>query len=306
MALVEIQCKSCGGALRVDDCAKTYVCSHCGNTYTMEQTINQVFQTTNIGTATIIDDGSGKIDQEISSGEAFLSFHEYDNARKVFYRLTQQYAHRYRAWWGLARAITEEFTNEPFGKSEYFRVKDAVDHACKLAPADERVLFQETSAAYLARWQEHCIQLADKREQVVKTIELEAKELLSPKLKEIDEIKATIQAKTEKIRRVEKIGKIVPLIAFAVIGVLLFIFSLDGNSFVGAILSGALVSGVAIFLPLKLVFFVIIKVMKNPHDVLISKLNRRISQIEGTIIEDKRQVENERNAVFADTGWLDR
>ena len=78
MALVAIQCQNCGGSLQVDSEAKNYYCPHCQTSYAMEQTVNQTFQTTNIGhieTANIIDDGSGKIDQEIYSGEAWARGH---------------------------------------------------------------------------------------------------------------------------------------------------------------------------------------------------------------------------------------
>lgn len=306
MALVPIQCKNCGGALQVDSGATSYYCPHCRTTYAMEQTVNQTFQTTNIGTATIIDDGSGKIDQEISSGEAFLSLRKYQAAREAFQNLTNLYAHKHRTWWGLARAITEDFTKDPTGKYEFYHVDDAVKSAHQLAPADEKNQINEASVAYLTKWHDYCVQLSDERVQQLEKIERRANELLSPRYEKIKELLSTIEKKTAKMEKLEKTKKLVPLIGFAVIGLLLFVSSIESNGFLGSLLMSAVASGLLIFLPLKLVFAFVIKAIRVPTELMINHSNKEIGRIEAEITEQKDQLDNEMHTVYVDTGWLDR
>ena len=306
MALVAIQCKNCGGALQVDSSAASYYCPHCHTTYAMEQTVNQTFQTTNIGSATIIDDGSGKIDQEINSGEAFLSLRKYQAAREAFQNLTSLYAHKHRTWWGLARAITEEFTKDPSGRNEFDYVNDAVESAQQLAPANEKTQIIEVSAAYITKWQDYCLQLLNERVQRLENIEHRAKETLAPRYEKIEEILSAIKKKTEKLEKTEKIGKLVPLIGFAAIGLLLFVSSIGNSGFIEALLMSALASGLLIFLPLKLVFFFVVKAIRVPTELMISHSNKEISKIEAEIKTQKDQLDSETHTVYVDTGWLDR
>lgn len=287
MALVAIQCKNCGGALQVDSSAASYYCPHCHTTYAMEQTVNQTFQTTNISSATIIDDGSGKIDQEINSGEAFLNLRKYQAARDTFQNLTNLYAHKHRTWWGLARSITEEFTREPSGRKEFDYVNDAVQSAYQLAPANEKTQINEASAAYITKWQDYCLQLLNERVQRLEDIERRANELLSPRFEKIKEILSTIEKKTAKLEKLEKTKKLVPLIGFAAVGLLLFVSSIGSSGFIEALLMSALAAGLLIFLPLKLAFFFIIKAIRVPTELMINHSNKEISKIEAEIKEQK-------------------
>lgn len=306
MALVPIQCKNCGGALQVDSGATSYYCPHCRTTYAMEQTVNQTFQTTNIGTATIIDDGSGKIDQEISSGEAFLSLRKYQAARDAFQNLTSLYAHKYRTWWGLARALSEEFTKIPEGKYEFYRVDDAVKSAIQLAPANERNNMKEASAAYLTRWHNYCVQLSEERVQRLEKIEQRANELLSPGYDKIKALLSAIEKKTAKMEKMQNKKKVVPLVGFAVVGLLLFFMSIGSSGIFEALFMSAIAAGILVFLPLKLIFSFIINAIRVPTELVINHSNKEIEKIETEITAHKNQLDNEMHTVYADTGWLDR
>lgn len=309
MALIAIQCKNCNGKLQVDSEAKSYYCPFCNTSYAMEQTINQTFQTTNIGhieTANIIDDGSGKIDQEIYSAEALLQLRKYWQAREKFQYLTNNYAHKHRAWWGLARAITEDFTREPSGGSEFLVINDAMESAIQLAPAQERPDMQAAQSLYCSRWTDYYNQLTAERTGRLQIIDKWEQEETDPRLRKAREIQATIDSKQSKLEKVERAGTLVPLIAFFVIGAILVLATLKENGPIGAVLGSALLAGVGVFLPLKIVFFFICKGVRVPTEMLIKHSRTQIDQIIGEIENLQAQANGNRQQVYQDTAWLDR
>ena len=308
MALVAIQCQNCGGSLQVDSEAKNYYCPHCQTSYAMEQTVNQTFQTTNIGhieTANIIDDGSGKIDQEIYSGEAKLQLGRYEEAREDFWELTKQYAHKYRTWLGLARAITREFKVEPSGKREFDVVKDALNNALQLAPAEEKGQIEETKTAYCTKWEAYEEQLNQTRFQRMENIDNRLCATLGPKRQQLSEVRATVAKKRELLSKVEQLKERVPIIGGAVIGiiVLLGMLSTDTGT-IGSIFSAAGIALVVYFV-LKFAFAIVNKVIAVPTELLIKSSNDRISKMECEIQGLENQFENERCEVIVQTRWLD-
>lgn len=308
MALVAIQCKNCGGSLQVEAGAKSYYCPNCRTSYAMEQTINQTIQNTNIGhieRATIIDDGSGKIDQEIYSGEAFLQLRKFNEARDTFQMLTGKYAHKYRAWWGLARAWTENFTRDPQGQSEFFYVSDALESALQLAPADDKPEIQSAIMAYCVPWQKYYEQLTAERSKRFEDIEKRANAAVAPIQKKIDGLRETISKKEDAIDRMETLKDVVPVIGLAVMAVLFFFIFKADNGLIGSILLAGIASGLIIFLPLKLIFVLIYKGVQVPAELLIGHSRDRIAHLEADIEVHKESFGKEIDAVRSDTAWLD-
>ena len=208
MALIAIQCKNCGGSLQISSTDEMYVCPHCNTAYAMEQTIHQTFQTTNIANATIIDDGSGTANQEIKNAEAILSW-DYLYARQKFEDLSERYAHMYQVWWGLARAITEDFTATLAGKSDFELMSEALDHALVLAPADEKEKIRLTTQPYRLRWESYRDKLREERDQQLDLIEERRLQQIPPIERKIDQLKASKTRREFRIKRAEKIGTIV-------------------------------------------------------------------------------------------------
>lgn len=307
MALIPIKCQNCNGTLQVDSNASSYHCPFCDTTYAMEQTINQTFQTTNIGSATIIDDGSGKIDQEINGGEAFLNLKKYAAAQNTFRALTQSYAHKYRAWWGLARAITEDFTKAPSGYNEFDEVEDAVRSAQRFAPSEEKTQICLTSAPYLSKWRDYYMQLSNDRVQRLNDIESKTSELVATKQEQIDKITASIAKKTKKLYTLDKVSKIVPIAGFALVCLLLFITAIQNDDkYIKNIFMSILTSGLGIFLPLKLVFFLVRKAVHIPTEMVINRSRKQIGKIEADMQTQKDLLDSDLRTVYADTAWLDQ
>lgn len=306
MALVAIQCKNCGGALQVDSSATSYFCPHCHTTYAMEQTVNQTFQTTHIGKATIIDDGSGKIDQEINSGEAFLSLRKYPAAREAFVDLTARYAHKYRAWWGLARAYSEEFTKDPSGKKEFEVISDAVQNALQLAPATERAEIKEASTPYLTKWESHSTQLSEEREQRMDEIQRMGDEYLTPRKEKVSELEALVTKKQNKIEKMEKSSKNTPLIVYLIITALLELILVMESCGIGDIIGVALILFIVIYLPLRLVCSLIFKGRRLHEESAIKHTNADIGSLSSEIRAYESKMETDSHTAYVETGWIDR
>ena len=307
MALVPIQCKNCNGTLQIDSNAASYHCPFCDTTYAMEQTINQTFQTTNIGNATIIDDGSGKIDQEINGGEAFLNLKKYAAAQNTFKALTQSYAHKYRAWWGLARAITEDFTKAPSGYSEFDEVEDAVRSAQRFAPSDEKTQICLTSAPYLTKWREYYTQLSNDRVQRLNDIESKTANLLATKQEQISKIAASINKKEKKLATLDKVSKIIPIVGFALVCLLVFLTAIQNDDkYIKNLLMSILTSGLGAFLPLKLILFLVRKAVHIPTEMMINRSRKQISKIDAELQTQKELLNNDMHTVYVDTAWLDQ
>ena len=309
MALIAIQCKNCGGALQVDPAAANYVCPHCHTAYAMEQTINQTFQTTNIERATIIDDGSGAANQEIKSAEACLSFRDYWFARRKFEDLSDRYAHMYQVWWGLARAITEDFTAELTGRSELCRMNEALDHALALAPADEKEKIRLTSQPYRVRWETHRDKLLEELKQQVDLTEERRVQQIPPIESRIDQLQAAKAHQERIMERVTKIGTIVPIAVSVVWLAWMIILTLGENysffNLIFPLIFSFLFTGIVIFLPLAIAGFLIIKAVSVPVGVKISRYDREIKKLDeeaGNIMEGLTE---EIRTVRAKTSWLD-
>lgn len=309
MALVAIQCKNCGGALQVDPAAGGYVCPHCHTSYVMEQTINQTFQTTNIENATIIDDGSGVANQEVKSAEASLTFRSYGYARKRFEDLSERYAHMYQVWWGLARAITEDFTATPKGKSDFEQMAEALDHALALAPADEKENIRLTTEPYRIRWESYRDKLREERDQQLDLIEERRQQQLPPIERKIEQLRASKSRRECRIERARNIGTIVPFAGAVVALVVLFASSIGyDKSFINLIFDGilyVLVSGIVIYLPLALAAYVIVKAISVSAGVEIGRYDREVKRLDeegGKILNNlTEEVQNVREK----TSWLD-
>lgn len=321
MALATLQCKNCGAHLEIDSNTASYICPNCHTTYAMEQTFNQTVQNTviqNAQTVNVIDDGSGKLNQKINNAETRIRWGEYEHAQSLFKELTDKYAQDYRTWLGLARAISHNFTHEPTGKREFEAVCNAIRRAKITSAGNEaaQAEIEEASAAYLTQWETHSKNLVAQRNQKAEENKIREEEMCAHKRQEIDNIEATIAKKKAKLEKLEKLGKKVPLIAYAVVASLLLILTTIGNvgeltiiEIVGGLFSNlfssALLCGICIWLPLRLIFFFIAKALRVPTEMMINSSSVKITQIKSEIRQIQDQLKNELYAVLKNTDWLD-
>lgn len=308
MPLIAMQCKNCGDTLQVDPSQGTYRCPSCGSVHKIEKSISQTFQTTNIGhieNATIIDDGSGKINQEIRNGEAHLHLKKYQKARAIFEDLTDRHADKYQSWFGLARSITEDFTKDPYGASEYSVVADALHSAVELSPFDAREEIVAIETEYCTKWQNHFNRLITERNNKLEAIDAQANKVIPPKELEINNLRATITRKTVKVERWQKARELIPFIMFVIVGVLTLPSSIDASGLILGILSSALLSALAVLLPLKILLFLICNAIRIPAEATINRSNERIRQLMDAIQTHEAQFEEERVAAVRATRWLD-
>lgn len=318
MALATLQCKNCGAHLEVDSNTASYICPNCHTTYAMEQTFNQTVQNTviqNAQTVNVIDDGSGKLNQKINNAETRIRWGEYEYAQSLFKELTDKYAQDYRTWLGLARAISHNFTHEPTGKREFETVCNAIRRARITSAGNEaaQAEIEEASAAYLTQWETHSKNLVAQRNQKAEENKIREEEMCAHKRQEIDNIEATIAKKKAKLEKTEKLKKQAPKIAFLVATALLFLatiiagINLHSNiaEIISSLWSGLLMCGLFIWVPVKLVFFFIVKALRVPTEMMINSSSVKITQIKSEIRQIQDQLKIELYAVLKNTDWLD-
>lgn len=318
MALTTLQCKNCGAHLEIDPNTASYVCPNCNTPYAVEQTFTQTIQNTVIQgaqTVNVIDDGSAKVNQAINNAETRIRMGEYELAQRQFKELTNKYAQDYRTWLGLARAISHNFSKKLTGKREFEAICDALRRARITSAGNEtaQAEIQESSEAYLAQWEAYSKSLVAQRNQKAEENKIREEELCAPKQKQIDEIQATVEKKKTKLEKMEKIGKKIPKIAFLILSALLFlviiIIGFKNIHHIGDIISTlwtcVLMGALFVWLPLKLIFFFVVKSLRVPTEMMINSSNVKITQIKSEIRQIQDQLKNELYTVLENTDWLD-
>lgn len=310
MPLVAIQCKNCGAKLDIDPTSKSYVCPYCHSSFVMEESVNQYItnNATTIGHVdSIIDDGSGKIDQEIMGGEALLRLKKYTQAELVFSGLTSTYAHKYKAWWDFVLAKTEEFHKDPDGIKSFEAVCDAAKSAIQLAPEPDKSAYQQIYTDYYNKWKPYSDKLQSDRKTKLKDISDRRSETIDPKKAKIKEIENTRDKKQEKLEKIKKQNSIIPSIATAVVAVIIILITniCSNLDFALNILYSVIISLIFILAPIKIVYAVIIKSTNVSNDIYAKYAKSQIEKINSDIEYYTTSLNNEANSVKKDTMWLD-
>lgn len=311
MPLIAIRCENCGGELRVDSDSKSYFCHYCNTPYTLQESVVQHItnNTTTIGhVENLIDDGSGKIDQEIFGAEQQLRFKQYATALERFENLTYIYAHKYRAWWGLIRAKTENFAREPVCKSEFDEICDLFKKLLLFeeAPENEKSVWKQSYEAYFIKGQTYADQLNQERTTRLSALMVQEENDLRPYRERYAGINAKFAKQKRSIRTVEKIVKIIPfvvagIVLIALVASMLGVGDMSGRDMFMSLLSAALVYGVARVIMWAL-SLPVLGVMRGIADNMENKLGALQKDI--NIVTDNYN--SEKNAVIAVTNWLDR
>lgn len=311
MSLIAIQCKNCGGNLQIDSNSQNYFCYHCGSSFAMEETVinNITNNSTTIGhVENLIDDGSGKIDQKICGAEQLLAFGRYTTARELFEELTYHYAHKYRAWWGLIRAKTEDFTRTPAGRSEYEEICGLFDNLLKFpsAPAQERYVWEEQYSDYRNRGQMILDALANERTDKLFSIEArEANELL-PKREQQLKLLDRILKKESQTETVNRLSKIVPFVAGgAVAGLTALLTLVSGDLMEMSSLIGILLTGGIGFTVVKVPMLMVCKAITGVTHGVIMNLRAKEAVLQEAISNIESAFRSEKDMVYAETCWLD-
>lgn len=152
MPLVPAKCTQCGATLSIDSAQDAAICSFCNTPFVVEKAINNysVTNNTNIGAVEHLHvEGARSVESRLRSAETLVELHDYYKALKSFKALADDYVYEWRAWWGMARAKTCDYTNV-VGLREYEKgdVEEWANRAIQLAPAVEKPRLEKTFNEY--------------------------------------------------------------------------------------------------------------------------------------------------------------
>lgn len=152
MPLVPAKCTQCGATLSIDSAQDAAICSFCNTPFVVEKAINNynVTNNTNIGAVEHLHvEDARSVESQFRSAEALMGLRDYYKAFESFKALADDHAYEWRAWWGMARAKTCDYTNL-VGLQEYEKrdVEEWANRAIQLAPAVEKSRLEKTVDEY--------------------------------------------------------------------------------------------------------------------------------------------------------------
>lgn len=317
MTTAALQCKNCGANLVPDpQNPYNYYCPCCRSKYAPEQ--NDTYVTNeyrydnnvNVGAGGVINQTifeQSTLRQDLASANAKLRIGDYDSAFYAFDNIADKHSDCGEAWWGLARAITRDFSLNPASKSQFLSISKYMENAI-IQAGDEKREYQQKYNSYRTYWKNYEEQLIKHREKKFSEISARLEAEKKPIQSEIDNALNQVAEKQNRIQKYEKRGTVVPLTCFIIVGLLLLLITTaqDPNSFVANLLGCAILSGVFIWLPLKIIFCVICKPVKLATEVQISKLNRQLGVLQGNLHVAITKAETEMEMEIEETAWLDK
>ena len=139
MPLVKAQCTNCGGALEVDTEKKAAICPYCHEAYVVEDAINNYIthiEHLHADNVTINDDRAAA--SRLEAAEASLKLKHWDEAANSFEEVCELTPQDYRGWWGMIRALTEEFSEKLITDYEFKRLNEYYEDALTFMNSDEK------------------------------------------------------------------------------------------------------------------------------------------------------------------------
>jgi len=108
-------CPQCGGQLKVEPGQKFVECPYC---HTISRTVDVHYhqhQNTNYsfsGSNTTVQFNAGQdLETLVKNAETHIKLGNYDNAEKLYKKITEEYPQDYRGWWGLVLSSTENLSS---------------------------------------------------------------------------------------------------------------------------------------------------------------------------------------------------
>lgn len=108
-------CPQCGGQLKVEPGQKFVECPYC---HTISRTVDVHYhqhQNTNYsfsGSNTTVQFNAGQdLETLVKNAETHMKLSNYDNAKNLYKKITEEYPHDYRGWWGLILSNTKNLSD---------------------------------------------------------------------------------------------------------------------------------------------------------------------------------------------------
>lgn len=283
MPLIPAKCTACGADLSVDATKEAAVCPYCNTAYITEKAI-QYYNTTNVTNINTLHADVVQItdqntfENRIKSGYTFLQLNDYETAEKLFSKLVEEMPYDYRAWLGLIRVHTHNFTDNNINKSQYDRIDQFYRKGLQVADAEEQEVLQGQCASYLATNKQRLQELKTEVEnQLVKTNKTFLS-IIDQHIKEIDDL---IDQRDSR--------KVTPLTIYTGAVVISFLIALIVNStsnvnnfgFFMALFVGALCVFYIFTLP-------VISILNHSYESKVYRINQELIQ-KHTLVNQLKQ-----------------
>ena len=302
MPLVPAKCTQCGATLTIDPSQDAAVCPFCNTPFVVEKAINNysVTNQTTIGTVEHVEhlhvDDARSVESRLKSAEAQLGALDLkEEAYRSFKALAQDRADEWRAWWGMARAKSNEFRNTAnLHQPDLGEVEECAEHAIQLAPADERPRLRETFDAFKkeiakTRYAELHEEVGDDWQRIGK---LSAKELIV-RYEETKKEQKDLKLQESTAVRIERSQSIFLIVVAGVLFVFSIVFSIVNGAAPGIL---TLITGVALAL-------CVLKLQVN--HAKIGKIRAKLSTIEDELAAVERDLIAKRRWAEQEKKWQD-
>ena len=302
MPLVPAKCTQCGATLTIDPSQDAAVCPFCSTPFVVEKAINNynVTNQTTIGTVEHVEhlhvNDEHSVEARLKSAEAQLGALDLkEEAYRSFKALAQDRADEWRAWWGMARAKSNEFRNTAnLHQPDLSEVEECAEHAIQLAPADEKPRLQETFDAFeneiaKTRYAELRKEVGDDWQRIGK---LSAKELIV-RYEKIKKEQKGLKLQESTAVRIERSQSIFLIVVAGVLFVFSIVFSIVNGAVPGIF---TLITGVALAL-------CVLKLLVN--HAKIGKIRAKLSAIEDELAAVERDLIAKRRWAEQEKKWQD-
>lgn len=164
MPLVPAKCTNCGAPLTLDDSSvgSTIECPYCHTSLVFERTPDNTFVTNyKIAHAdTVIVQDSNSLENRLANAQTYLDVHrDYEAARELFESLAHDVSGEWKAWWGLLRARTSNFTDPHTARGEFEEDERVARSAFAVAPEEVQDGLSRTWEAFAATHESGCADL---------------------------------------------------------------------------------------------------------------------------------------------------
>lgn len=143
MKLVSAMCPNCGAQLELDENMEKGFCMYCGSQIIVQDAV-QKYKIELSGRVSV--EGILSAEDFAKNGDTFMSIGNIQQAYEAFRELSTKYPDDFRGWWGLVRAVTNDFSLMPsetnYHTEERQMAAEYFDYACKTA-GDENGDFRE-------------------------------------------------------------------------------------------------------------------------------------------------------------------
>ena len=154
MNFVPARCTQCNGILKVDPEKECAICSHCNTPFITQKAINNYItnNVTNIenfnADKLIIEDGTS-LENQLKAGDTYIILKDFDYARKIFRKLSQNFPYDYRTWWGIIKTYNNDFQDFEPNIPTLSRIDQFYRKAYIVASDSDKEKIKEKYKAYI-------------------------------------------------------------------------------------------------------------------------------------------------------------